>query len=235
MTTPMSPSSNHLLIDDLRAGLAAAADPTLAPGMQAYMKSDLPYYGVRTAPMRRLVKARIDARPPHDRITWEATIRELFDDASHREERYAALVLAGHRSARAWQDPGTLPLYRHLVVAGAWWDLVDWTATGLVGPIHRGFRGDVDPLMRAWAVDDDLWVRRTALLCQNGAKETVDLDLLTDCLVPNLQRSEFWLRKACGWALREVAYQHPEWVRRFVAGHPEMSSLTRREATKHLT
>ena len=34
------------LVHDLRAGLAAAADPAAAPAMQAYMKSALPYYGV---------------------------------------------------------------------------------------------------------------------------------------------------------------------------------------------
>ena len=53
--------------------------------------------------------------------------------------------------------------------------------------------------------------------------------------MPNLERTEFWLRKACGWALRDVAYRHPDWVRAFVDAHPEMSGLTRREGTKHLT
>ena len=225
---------DRALVDELRRRLAEAADPSLAPGMQAYMKSDLPYYGVRSGPTRRLAKECIDANPPAARVTWEATVRALFDEASHREERYVALVLAGHRAARPWQDPGTLPLLRHLVVTGAWWDLVDAVATGLVGPILRSHPDEVGPVMRAWAVDDDLWVRRTAVLSQVGAKDQVDLGLLDACLVPNLERTEFWLRKSCGWALRDAAYRHPVWVGAFVEAHPQMSGLTRREATKHL-
>ncbi len=175
------------------------------------------------------------AHPPADRGIWEATVRELYDRATHREERYAALVLAGHRSTRAWQDPDTLPLHRHLVTAGAWWDLVDWVATRLVGPVHRSARPDVDPVVLGWAVDDDVWLRRTAVLCQVGAKDAVDLDLLSACLEPNLDRPEFWLRKACGWALRDASYRHRDWVRAYVAAHEgRLSTLTRREATKHL-
>ena len=181
---PRTHADRHL-VSEVRAALAFAADPTLAPGMQAYMKSAMPYYGVRAAPMRRLAKAYIDARPPSARETWEATVRVLFDEADHREERYVALVLAGHRSAREWQDAETLSLHRHLVEAGAWWDVVDQVATDLVGPILRAYPAEVGPTMRAWAVDDDLWVRRTAVISQVGAKDAVDLDLLADCLTPN--------------------------------------------------
>jgi hypothetical protein len=37
----------------------------------------------------------------------------------------AALAGAGDRRYREHRDPDTLPLHRHLVVTGAWWDLVD--------------------------------------------------------------------------------------------------------------
>jgi 3-methyladenine DNA glycosylase AlkD len=159
----------------------------------------------------------------------------MYDTADHREERYAALVLAGHRCARRWQDPEVLVPYRHLVVTGAWWDLVDWVAGQLLSPIRRAYPKRVNPLVRAWAVDDDLWLRRTAILSQLGGHEDIDLDLLADCLGPNLERPEFWLRKASGWALREVARYHPSWVLTFVdRHHDQMSGLTRREATKHL-
>ena len=89
----------------------------------------------------------------------------LWDEATHREERYAATAIARHRTARAWQDPDALDLYRHLVVTGAWWDHLDEVASHLVGGVLAGHRDDVTPVMRAWAVDDDLWVRRTAVLC----------------------------------------------------------------------
>ncbi|HYN75829.1 MAG TPA: DNA alkylation repair protein [Candidatus Limnocylindria bacterium] len=231
--TPAQP--DVALTAAVRTALTAAADPALAPGMQAYMKSDLPYFGVRLPETRRLTKACVVAHPPTDRQIWEATVRELYDRATHREERYAALVLAGHPTARAWQDLAVLPLHRHLVTTGAWWDLVDWVATRLVGPVHRSMRSDVEPVVLGWARDDDLWLRRTAVLCQVGAKDALDLNLLSACLEPNLERPEFWLRKACGWALRDASYRHPAWVRAYVSAHEErLAGLTRREATKHL-
>ena len=35
------------MIDAIRSGLAALADPAKAPDMQAYMKSEMPFYGVQ--------------------------------------------------------------------------------------------------------------------------------------------------------------------------------------------
>ena len=40
--------------------------------------------------------------------------------------------------------------------------------------------------------------------------------------------------QAIGWALRDRARVDPDWVRGFVASHPDLSGLSRREALKHL-
>jgi 3-methyladenine DNA glycosylase AlkD len=49
----------------------------------------------------------------------------------------------------------------------------------------------------------------------------------------NATDGEFFVRKAIGWALRDLAKSDPDWVRRFLDGH-ELSPLSRREAAKHL-
>jgi 3-methyladenine DNA glycosylase AlkD len=231
-------AADQLLIEEIRRTLAAAGDPSRAPGMQAYTKSALPCRGVAMGPLRRLVRECIDVRPPSDRECWADTVVTLYAEADYREERYAALVLAGHRRAKAWRTPDCLPMYRRLVELGAWWDLVDWVAVQLVGPLLRDGRADAagaPDVVRAWAEDDDLWIRRTAVICQVGAKADVDLELLSDCLLPNLDRKEFWLRKACGWALREASRRDPAWVQAFVSAHDDQfSGLTRREALRLL-
>ncbi len=228
-------SVDRALLDDVRSGLRAAADPAKAAGMQAYMKSAMPFLGVQAPTARRVFRAAILAHPPADRAGWHDTVRALWHEATHREERYGALALAGHRLYRAYQDPRTLPLYRELVVSGAWWDTVDDLASRKVGPILRGYPGEVAPVVRAWSTDPDLWLRRTAILSQLGAKAGTDVELLADCIEPNLEDREFFVRKAIGWALRDYAYASPDWVRAFVAAHAErLSPLSRREATKHL-
>ena len=223
------------LVHDLRAGQAAAADPAAAPAMQAYMKSDLPYYGVKAAGCRAVFSAAIAAHPLPDRATWLAAVRRLWDEATRREELYAALAVARHRRYQAHRTPEVLPVYRHLVVSGAWWDVVDDIATHLVGPLLLAHPADVGPVLRAWAVDDDRWLRRTSVIAQLLAKDRTDVDLLTTAIDANLDDRDFFLRKAIGWALRQYARTNPDWVRAFVAERGNrLSPLSRREALKHL-
>ena len=143
--------------------------------------------------------------------------------------------VARHRAARDWQDPGSLPLYRHLVVTGAWWDLVDETAAHLVGGVLGGHRADTTPVVRSWSRDDDLWLRRTSVLAQLRHRADTDTGLLRDVIEANVDDTSFWLRKAIGWALRSYAATDPDWVRAEVARlGPRLSGLSRREAIKHL-
>jgi len=227
------------LVDDLRRRIAEAGDPAKAPHMQAYMKSDLPYRGVTSVPLRAILREVIARHPLPDRTAWEAAVRRLWDEAEYREEWYAALAVARHRQYRGYQDVDTLELYRELVVAGAWWDVVDDIASHLVGDILSADPERVTPVMRAWAVDENLWLRRTALLCQIGRKDGTDTELLTFALTENLEDSPygrtFWIRKAAGWALRQHARVDPDWVQAFVSEHDRnMSGLSRREALKHI-
>jgi 3-methyladenine DNA glycosylase AlkD len=227
------------LVASVRDGIAAMADPTRAPQMQAYMKSAMPYRGVTSAPLRGLLSEVFAAHPLPDRATWEACVRELWDRAGFREERYAAMALASHRLYRPYQDPATMPLYRHLVVTGAWWDYVDSLASHHVAGILLTHPRDVTPLIRGWAVEDDLWLRRTSILCQLHRRQTTDVDLLRHALDSNLEGSrfgsDFFIRKAVGWALRQHARTDPDWVRSFVVEHQDrLSGLSRREALKHL-
>ena len=227
----------HPLVEAIRATLASSGDPERARAQQAYMKSAMPFRGITSPQLKALLRPvladpalRID-----ERAGWEGAVRELWDGATHREDRYAATALTGHRAYRAWQDADTLPLYRHLVVTGAWWDLVDEVAANRVGPILLSHRDIATPVVRAWTTDDDLWLRRTSVICQLGARERTDTDLLTWAVEANLDDRSFWLRKAIGWALRQYARTDPDWVRARVAEWDgRISGLSRREALKHL-
>ena len=222
------------LIAAVRATLEEAAEPERAPQMQAYMKSSMPYYGVRMPEVRKRVRTVLNDLPIDARPDWEATIRGLYDDATYREERYAALTLAAHRYYREWAlAPESLALYERLIRTGAWWDLVDETSHR-VGDVLLADSETVTPTIRAWSGADDLWVRRCSIICQVGHKAETDLDLLSCVIEPNIADRDFFIRKAIGWALREVAYVEPGWVHAFVNEHPSLSSLSVREATKHI-
>jgi 3-methyladenine DNA glycosylase AlkD len=224
-----------ITLEQLRAELAAAGDPEKAAQQQRYMKSAMPYHGLAAPALKALLRPHLEAFGPSDRAEWERAVRTYWDGATHREEWYAAIALARHRSARGWQDATSLGLYRHLVVTGAWWDVVDEIAQHLVGACLLADRGPVTEVMRAWASDDDLWLRRTSVICQIAHGVDVDRDLLTFAIERNLDDTSFWLRKAIGWALRQHARVDPDWVRSYVDElGGRLSGLSRREATKHL-
>jgi 3-methyladenine DNA glycosylase AlkD len=227
------------VVTEVRRALRQAADPAKAAPMQAYMKSAMPFLGVQAPALRATCRSVFDTSRLEDETGWRRAVLALWDGAAYREERYAAIELTGHRFYRPWQRPGTLELYRHLVVTGAWWDYVDNVASNRVGPILRAHPDEATPTMRQWAQDEDLWVRRTAILCQLGSKGETDVELLRLVLEANLEESlhgrDFFIRKAVGWALRQHARVDPDWVRRFVDAQDQaMSGLSRREALKHL-
>ena len=230
----MGGDGDGALIEAVRDGLARLGDPAKAPGMQAYMKSAMPYRGVPAPGQRRLASEVFRAHPLADRETWRGTVLELWRGAAYREERYLAIALTGARAYARFQDPVELPLYEELIVTGAWWDYVDEVAIRRVGPILRAHRAEVTPLMRAWAGDADPWRRRTAIICQVRAGADTDLDLLEHAIAANTADTGFFLRKAIGWALRDYAWHDPDWVRRYVAAHHGLSGLSRREALKNL-
>ena len=223
------------LVAAVEAALIARADPAKAGPMQAYMKSAMPFLGVQARDMRAACKEAFARVAIEDEGTWRDTCLALWRGARHREERYAALELTGHRPYRVHWNLRAMPMFEEMIVDGAWWDYVDLVATARVGPILERHPAAMKAKMRAWSKGANMWKRRTSILCQLKMKERTDRGLLYDCIEPSIESKEFFLKKAIGWALRELAKTDPEEVRRYVEAHAaRLSGLSKREALKHL-
>lgn len=218
----------------LRRRLAELGDPADAEKMQAYMKSALPYYGVKSAPMRALFREVMAGYAPGSLSAWRDDVLTLWREARYREERYAALALCAHRGAKAFQRFDALPLYEELIVSGAWWDLVDEVAGARLPVLLVADRAPMTKAMREWSRGDDMWKRRASIICQLKLNEEMDLELLYDCIEPSLESKEFFLRKAIGWALRQYAKKDAAEVKRYVKkNEARLSGLSKREALKN--
>jgi 3-methyladenine DNA glycosylase AlkD len=221
------------LADRIGRDLRAGADPVRAAGNAAYMKiaetGTLPYLGVRRPEVRRITRAAA-AEHPDTPEAMARLARDLWDAAEFREERYAAQDLLGLRWARGRLD--LLDLHRHMALTGAWWDHVDEVAHR-IADLLDAHPDETAVVLLDWRTDESMWLRRLAIIGQLGRRDRVDLQLLSDVIEPNLADREFFVRKAIGWALREVARWNPDWVRSFAETH-ELSPLSRREALKHL-
>lgn len=224
--------ANAELIAAIRSRLTAAADPVRAAGAQAYMKSEMPSLGVRVPEVRRIVKAAAGELPPDSLEELRQSVLELWRGAAWREERYAAIDLTGLRLAAG--EPSMLPLYEEIIRSGAWWDLVDGVSHRLCA-LLQSHREELTPVLRGWSTDPDFWIRRASITAQLGAKSATDTALLADVIEANLADSEFFIRKAIGWALRDYSATDPGWVRAFAERHgPALSPLSRREALRKL-
>lgn len=228
-------AAKSALVLRVRRELRRVADPRKAPAMQAYMKSEMPYLGVSAPSLRSSCHSlfrEIDLKTPE---RWRAMAAELWREAKYREERYAAIALTGIKGAAEFQTPAAMPLYEEMIVTGAWWDYVDEIAAHRVGPILRGYPGPMKKKMLAWSKCENIWKRRTSILCQLRFKRDTDLDLLYACIEPSLDSKEFFLRKAIGWALRQYAWTDPVEIRRYVREQREtLSNLSQREALKNI-
>ncbi len=139
------------------------------------------------------------------------------------------------RAIRRFITSDNLDLYRRIIVEGAWWDFVDDVAANCVGVVHRKERALMEPVIEAWVDDDFMWLRRTALLSPLKHKSETDYVTLFDHCLRRAHETEFFIRKAIGWTLREYAKTEPDRVRYFLLEHRDRwSGLTLREASKHI-
>ena len=84
-----------------------------------------------------------------------------------------------------------------------------------VGDLLAGWQAEVRPALLTWTRRDDRWLRRPSIICQLGTRDRADVELLTIAIESAIGDSDFFLRKAIGWALRDYARTDPAWLRSF--------------------
>lgn len=220
------------LVDFVQDQLSRLADPDKAAPMAAYMKTEMPFYGVQT-PERRPIAREMNRRyAPANRDDYEAAVLALWQ-LPHREEKYLAISYAS--SHQDFINGASLPLYETLVRTGAWWDFVDSTAIKLVGGVLAAEMEDTFVVLDRWITDPDLWIRRTAIISQIGMKEDTDSKRLFAYCLSCAAEKEFFIRKGIGWALREYSCVRPDAVRAWLLAHRDaLSGLSFREGAKAL-
>jgi len=216
----------------LRQQLATLADPARAAPMAAYMKQRFVFFGIPTPARRAAVKAQVASLGRAPDADWLVAVAEALWGFEERECQYVAVDLLVKYAARF--EARHEPQLAALVQAKAWWDSVDLIAAHVYGSLCRRAPA-LQARLDAYATHEDLWLRRVAILHQlNYAGET-DRARLDAILTANLDHTDFFIRNAMGWALRQFARHDADWVRDWLQTHADrVSGLTRREALKHL-
>jgi len=227
----MPPQSSELA-RYVTAQLKRLADPAKAPAMAAYMKTTQPFFGVPTPIRTAMLKQMGDRFAPTDQKTYARSVMALWE-LPHREERYCAIAFA--RRYGQFIMPVSLPLYERMIREGAWWDFVDEIAVNLVGTVYGNYRAQARPVIERWIDDDDMWIRRTAILAHLKHKKETDAAQLFEHCLKRAHEQEFFIRKAIGWVLRETSKRRPAEVYAWLLPRANRASgVTLREAVKYL-
>ena len=227
-------------LENIRGQLLQNADPQRAISEKAYLKSEHQFYGVKVPTLRKIAKAWLKQHKSAD-INDIIEMTALLWDSDWHEERSLATLLLQYRS-----DDLTLahlPHIEKMMNEATSWVYLDALATWVVGTLIDTDSRTLDYLP-VWADSENFWVRRAAILAQipQFRRGEGDFDLFARLAVPMFDEGKDWakeerffIRKAIGWALRELATRRPELVHDFVRQHREqMSGLTFREATRKL-
>ncbi|MFE7776967.1 DNA alkylation repair protein [Streptomyces sp. NPDC057445] len=232
--TPLAPPRSDLadtVLERLTAGYAAAADPVRAAEAAAYMKNIAPFLGIRTPDRRALSRTVLQGTPRPDEADCTAVALRCWE-LPEREYHYFAADYLRRYAGRC--SSGFLPVVRHLLTTVSWWDTVDTLAAHVVGPLVAA-DPELVPVMDEWIEDDNLWIARTALLHQLRYKDATDTERLFRFCLRQCGHTDFFIRKAIGWSLREYAKTDPDAVRAFVDGaRDRLAPLSVREALKNL-
>lgn len=197
--------------------------------MKSYLKDKFEFLGIK-APLRKELQkdilSNIDKKAPIDK-----DLVTFLWNQDYREFQYLAIdYLIKKKKILQKED---MEFLEELITTKSWWDTVDLIDSHLVGEICKMYPELIESHILNWSKSENLWLRRTSILYQLKYKEEVDVNVLSNVICSNLSDTDFFIKKAIGWVLREYSKTNPLWVKEFVENH-NLSPLSKREASKYL-
>jgi 3-methyladenine DNA glycosylase AlkD len=204
-------------------------DPLRAEQQRAYMKHKFGYCGLKAAQWMAIAKELFATHGMYTGKALEEFVMLCYDQ-EYREIQYVGLQMM--QSKLKEQDKAWIKVLEKCIQTQSWWDTVDWLAK-LAGIHFKRFPEFQHEYAYKWITSDHMWLQRVAIIHQLFYKEATDEKLLFDLISRVAGSKEFFIRKACGWALRQHAKVYPQHVRSFLKKQ-NLSGLTIREAMKQL-
>ena len=216
-------------LDAIQIELPLLGNKKTAYGAQAYMKDISQFLGVKTPERRALVKriAKELPNPTSDELGKTAHALWRLD---RREYQYAGYDLIA--IFIDCTDKNFLKDHiEYLITHKSWWDTVDSLGSAAVSPLT--IRYPSLTLMNKWNKSHNMWLNRAAIQHQRSRKYDTDIELLLRFCDDHSHDDRFFIAKAIGWALRDLAHIDRPAVSKFLKDHPDLNRVAVREALKH--
>ncbi|HSD15299.1 MAG TPA: DNA alkylation repair protein [Flavobacterium sp.] len=207
-----------------------ASTATAAP-MEAYMKNNFPFFGIKTTPRREILKELWKTHKEEIRQNSRAIAEELFSK-NEREFHYCAIeILIKELKKNYIKDDITI--IEKMIITHSWWDSVDTIAKFMLGNYLELFPEERQKIVSKFSSSDIMWLNRSAILFQLDYKAKTDAGLLFSICEQHKDSKEFFIQKAIGWALRDYSRFNPKGVTEFV-NKTDLKPFSKREAMRNL-
>lgn len=224
--------SATILFQELEDMLLSEKNEMNAVPMKAYMKGHFEYLGIRGPTSKELFKEFWKRNKEDLKLHWKA-LAHLCWKADYREFKYMAMKLIGKFEKQL--VPEDLPDIEHFLTTDSWWDTVDFLASHAVGQILKKDEDFMFETADRYMKSNDMWLNRTAIIFQLFYKKETYQDLLFAMIDETKGRKEFFINKACGWALRQYSRVNPQDVSEFIESRgSQLSNLTIKEGSKFI-
>ena len=216
----------------LLSAFQEAAIKEKAEPMSAYMRNQFEFLGL-PSPIRKTLQKTFWAKEELPEGQDLLDFVELLWAQDYRELHYQAMELL-EKPLRKTNNSELLPFLLQLLQTNSWWDSCDYIGPKLIGHYLQKFP-QLKSETHKWVQSENLWLRRTALLFQLRYKTQTDWPLLQEFILILAPETDFFIRKAIGWSLREYSKTDGPAVTTFIHTHEaKLSGLSKREGLKWL-
>jgi len=219
------------MYDSIQQQVAELYNPDQAKIHKRYHKSDLQFNGLAVPVMRKIASGALK------QISSAQELFVLFNElwkTRDFESRNIAVFMLMKRIK--WLEEKQFDMFYPLFRDCDGWALTDYLGIKILGEFLRKYKIFHDQV-DAWKDDDHLWVRRAGIIRFIAMAQNRDAWpwRMESIMEYHFSESDFFIRKALGWNLREWAKSEPEHVANYINFHKNvMSPLTIREGAKHL-
>ncbi len=222
--------SAHEWFEKVQIAFQKAANTDKASAMEAYMKYQFQYLGIQKPIRAELTRSLFNQFNKPTLETCEELVPMLWD-LPIREYHYFAMECLFHQ--RKQFNEHHLVLFEELMLKHSWWDTIDFISPVLTASVCQKYPELLSPTALRWNYNSNFWLQRASILIQLKYKKETNIELQFQLIQNRMNEKKFFIRKAIGWSLRELAKSFPKKVVLFVENNP-ISNLSRREALKHL-
>jgi len=220
-------------LGSFRKLMEANADKERSINEKRYLKSPFKFFGISLPVTDKIAKDFRKANTMAERNCVAELAKCLWDSEYHDEKKLGLRILQYYPE---YLDFAVMPMLEAMLEQSTGWDLVDDISIHLVGTVLEKDKR-VYKYLKKWSRSDNFWMRRASMISQILLFRTGrgDRKLFYGFAEKMLHEKEFFIRKAIGWCIREIAKADSDEAFAFLMKiRDRASGLTLREGAKRL-